>query len=59
VTTKHEQIREQLAQVVAVIRPYAHGVGPFPDLADVKSAINLAKMLLDKAGELARTNGTP
>jgi hypothetical protein len=59
VSTKHEQIREQLTQVVAVIRPYAQSAGPFHDLADVKSAINLAKMLLDKAGELARTNGTP
>jgi hypothetical protein len=57
--TTHDEIREQLQQVVAVIRPYAQSVGPFHDLTDVKSAVTLAKHLLERAEELARKNGKP
>jgi hypothetical protein len=54
--TTHDDIREQLQQVVAVIRPYAQSAGAFHDLADVKSAITLAIHLLERAEDLARKN---
>jgi hypothetical protein len=54
--TTHDEIREQLQQVVAVIRPYAQSAGAFHDVDDVRSAITLAKHLLERAEELARKN---
>lgn len=56
-TTVHDEIREQLQQIVAVLRPYAQSTGPYHDLDDVRSAITLSKMLLAKAEEIARKNG--
>lgn len=56
-SSAHDEIRTQLQQVVAVIRPYAQSAGPFHDLGDVKSAITLAKHLLERAEDLARKNG--
>ena len=58
-TTKHDEIREQLQQVVAVVRPYAQSTGPFHDIEDVRSAITLAQHLLERAKELARGAPTP
>jgi hypothetical protein len=58
-STAHDDIREQLQQVVAVIRPYAQSVGPYHDIADVRSAITLAQHLLERAQELARKTPSP
>ena len=54
-TTRDDEIREQLRQIVAVCRPYAQSSGPFHDLDDVRSAISLMKTLLAKAEEIARS----
>jgi hypothetical protein len=48
--TTQEEIREYLAQVVAVLRPYSTGSA---DPADVRSAISLAQHLLERAQALA------
>lgn len=58
-STKHDEIREQLQQLLALIRPYAQGTGPFADLQDLRSAIGLAETLLNRAKILSRTNGAP
>jgi hypothetical protein len=49
--TTQEEIREHLAQVVAVLRPYS--VAASADPADVRSAITLAQYLLERARALA------
>jgi hypothetical protein len=54
-----DEIREQLQQVVAVIRPYAQSAGAFHDLHDVRSAIALARHLLERAEDLVRKNRQP
>lgn len=49
--TTADEIREQLAQVVAVLRPYS--VSTTADPADVRPAITLALHLLERAQALA------
>jgi hypothetical protein len=45
-------IREQLRQAVAILRPYAMSSGVFHDAADVKEAVTLAQMALERAEKL-------
>ena len=51
-STLADQIREQLRQVVAVVRPYAMSSGPFNELCDVRAAVNLAMHALERAQRL-------
>ena len=57
-TTKHDEIREQLQQLMALIRPYAQSTGPFADMQDVRAAIGLGTTLLHRAEVLSR-DGAP
>jgi len=47
--TVDDEIREQLAQVIEILRPYARSQGLFHDLKDLRLAITLAAHALEKA----------
>jgi hypothetical protein len=51
-TTTADEIRQQLQQVLVVLRPYAQSTGQL-DLADVRIAIGLAEISLERAKHLA------
>jgi hypothetical protein len=51
--TAHDQVREQLLNVIRVIQPYARSQGQFHDVADLRAAIKLALQYLERAESLA------
>ena len=52
-TSVDDQIREQLLNAVAILRPYVHSTGQFVNLPDLRTAIGLAQHAIDKAELLA------
>jgi hypothetical protein len=47
--TKDEEIRAQLLNALRVIQPYARSTGQFHDIADLRTAITLARQYLERA----------
>ena len=47
------EIREQLHRVIEILRPYANSTGKFHNSADVRVAISLAQVALERAAHLA------
>ena len=47
-----DAVREQLRQVVAVLRPYAMSSGAFHNLDDVREAVILSQRALERAEKL-------
>jgi hypothetical protein len=51
-STPSDAVREQLRQVVAVLRPYAMSSGAFYNLDDVREAVILSQRALERAQKL-------
>jgi hypothetical protein len=47
------ELREHLARVIEVLRPYAQSAGRFHNPKDVQTAINLASISLSRAERVA------
>jgi hypothetical protein len=50
--TRDDEIREQLRNVIQIIRPYAMAQGRFHDIADLRAAITLARQYLERVEAL-------
>jgi hypothetical protein len=48
-----DEIREQLLNALAILRPYARSHGKFVNLPDLRTAIGLAQHAIDRAELLA------
>jgi hypothetical protein len=53
------ELREHLARVVEILRPYAQSSGQFHSQQDVATAISLASVSLSRAGRLVERLGKP
>lgn len=56
-TSQHDDIRKQLQELVALLRPYSQGAGPFADIDELRATIRLARHLIDRAEIALIKNG--
>jgi hypothetical protein len=47
------ELKEQINRCVEILRPYSRAVGSFHNVQDVKVALNLAQISLERALQLA------
>jgi hypothetical protein len=52
-TAVETELREQLQRVVEIVRPYANSHGHFHNALDVRTAVELAGIALERARKLA------